>query len=201
MKLEINGTVVETKRQGSLLELMLEAGAFVDAPCGGKGRCGKCRVAASGELSLPTEAERRLLSPAELADGIRLACEAKPLGDVQVRTLSRTDIGVEVSGSAAEYPVEAPWSEGRDVGMAVDIGTTMVVAYFHSLADGRLPIELIDRMEFIGNAAGMGARRALLTADGCDRLRALAARAEYIELSGDKFFEERYVEQMLFPEQ
>ncbi|WP_343252480.1 ASKHA domain-containing protein [Ligaoa zhengdingensis] len=138
MKLEIDGAVVETRRQGSLLELMLEAGAFVDAPCGGKGRCGKCRVAASGELSPPTEAERRLLSPAELADGIRLACEAKPLGDVQVRTLSRTDIGVEVSGSAAEYPVDAPWSEGRDVGMAVDIGTTTVVAYFHSLADGRL---------------------------------------------------------------
>ena len=68
-------------------------------------------------------------------------------------------------------------------------------------AIGLLPIELIDRMEFIGNAAGMGARRALLTADGRDRLRALAARAEYIELSGDKFFEERYVEQMLFPEQ
>lgn len=113
MKLEIDGAVVETERQGSLLELMLEAGAFVDARCGGKGRCGKCRVAASGELSPPTEAERRLLSPAELADGIRLAYEANPLGDVQVRTLSRTDIGVELSGSAAEYPVDAPWSEGR----------------------------------------------------------------------------------------
>ena len=49
-------------------------------PCGGNHTCGKCRVRAIGQLSPLSEEEKRLLTPQELADGLReLFRERKPL--------------------------------------------------------------------------------------------------------------------------
>jgi uncharacterized 2Fe-2S/4Fe-4S cluster protein (DUF4445 family) len=62
------------------------------APCGGKGRCGKCRVRVSGEVSPVTEEERRLIPEKELARGVRLACVTKPAGNITV-TLEEKKIG------------------------------------------------------------------------------------------------------------
>ena len=53
-------------------------------PCGGEGTCGKCRVEASGEISPLTSSERALLSPEQLEGDIRLACQARLSGQVQV---------------------------------------------------------------------------------------------------------------------
>lgn len=51
------------------------------APCGGKGRCGKCRILLiEGELSPVSAEERRFISDQDLARGVRLACMARPLG-------------------------------------------------------------------------------------------------------------------------
>jgi uncharacterized 2Fe-2S/4Fe-4S cluster protein (DUF4445 family) len=54
--------------------------------CGGKGSCGRCVVQVlRGEVSAPSEREARFLSPEQLAQGYRLACVARPLGDCRVR--------------------------------------------------------------------------------------------------------------------
>lgn len=54
--------------------------------CGGKGSCGRCLVQVlRGEISAPSEREARFLSPEQLAQGYRLACVARPLGDCRVR--------------------------------------------------------------------------------------------------------------------
>lgn len=54
--------------------------------CRGHGTCGTCAVAIQGPVSEPTKAERlRLrLPPHDLASGLRLACQVKVLGDVEV---------------------------------------------------------------------------------------------------------------------
>jgi len=53
------------------------AGLTIDSPCGGGGTCGKCRVqVVSGSLA-PTATEKKQLSPDEIADGWRLACQTK----------------------------------------------------------------------------------------------------------------------------
>jgi len=55
------------------------------APCGGRGRCGKCRVVVeSGEMSPPTEEEKRLLRKDEIGRGVRLACMTRPLSDAVI---------------------------------------------------------------------------------------------------------------------
>ena len=66
---------------GELLTALLPG---LSAPCGGKGRRGKCRVKARGALSQPTEAEKAALSEQEIQEGVRLACQARALGEVEV---------------------------------------------------------------------------------------------------------------------
>ncbi|MDR3224996.1 MAG: ASKHA domain-containing protein [Clostridiales Family XIII bacterium] len=66
----------------TLLAAARDAGAAIDAPCGGGGTCGKCRVKLiSGEL----EAIRgRHISEADFAAGFRLACESAVRGDAEI---------------------------------------------------------------------------------------------------------------------
>ena len=75
-------------RENALLsEILRIHGQAPVMPCAGHGRCGKCRVTASGALSAPSPAERAHLTPEELARGVRLACCARVEGDCRV-TLS-----------------------------------------------------------------------------------------------------------------
>ncbi len=57
----------------------------LQAPCGGKGRCGKCKIQIlSGTPSPVTDTERALLRPEELSAGIRLACLTRPETDLSI---------------------------------------------------------------------------------------------------------------------
>lgn len=60
------------------------AGKTVEAPCGGIGICGKCRVIVSGKVSEPDEVELRHIDENELRDGFRLACRTKILGECRI---------------------------------------------------------------------------------------------------------------------
>lgn len=61
----------------TLLMRLIRAGHYVDAPCGGKGTCGRCRVRFVSEAPQPTANERRLLTEEERSSGVRLACEVR----------------------------------------------------------------------------------------------------------------------------
>ncbi len=63
----------------TILDAARSAGLDIQAPCGDLGLCGRCRVVVKkGEdlLTPPTEAETTVLSPSELGDGYRLACQS-----------------------------------------------------------------------------------------------------------------------------
>ena len=71
----------------------------IEAPCGGKGKCGKCKlIVESGQVSEITDQERRLLSEHELDRGVRLACLTYPAGDVEVRIRENSRAHIMVSG-------------------------------------------------------------------------------------------------------
>jgi len=79
------GRRVEIIPGESLLEAAQSAGVELVSICGGKGSCDGCRVhVMSGELCSPTLQEESVLSPMEIEDGCRLACQAKPLSDVKI---------------------------------------------------------------------------------------------------------------------
>lgn len=78
----------EVYEGSTIMEAMDGAGIDYDFPCGGNGKCGKCRVKILSEAALPTDVEKELLAEKELLDGIRLACETTILGNMSVGLLN-----------------------------------------------------------------------------------------------------------------
>ncbi len=72
----------------TLMEAAEKAGIGLWAPCGRRGICGQCRASVDegerGACSPPSTAELQLLSPGEIAGGVRLACQAQAVADVHV---------------------------------------------------------------------------------------------------------------------
>ena len=138
---------VETETGTLLSDALLHSGHRPDMPCGGKGRCGKCRVRASGGLSPLSSAEREALTPAEQAAGVRLACCTRILGDAQVTVDGDGAVSqICTQGEARELPVLDPLF--TVLGAAVDIGTTTLAA------------QLYDRSGLLATAAAPNPQRA-----------------------------------------
>ena len=119
--------------QGAVLADLLGS-ACPERPCGGKGRCGKCRVRASGMLSDASDEEREVLGDDAIRAGLRLACSARVEGDADVW------VGGDLSEKILEDGV-MPRIRIRPVfsgyGAAVDIGTTTLAGRLYD-HDGRL---------------------------------------------------------------
>lgn len=110
VKFQPSGMSADAHDGASLLDAARAAGEPIYAACGGQGVCGKCRaVLVEGELSPVTDAEHGLLSPVELAGGVRLACQARPCTAVMVRvpeeSSSQRMVALGADGSRA-FPVE-----------------------------------------------------------------------------------------------
>lgn len=107
--------------------LLARHGFGQQQPCGGRGECGKCAVAAQGAISAPTEAEKRF--------GSRLACQIKLLGDCEVVLAPQQDaLQIQVDGAAH---TAAKGAAGTGVyGAAVDIGTTTVALRLYDRQTG-----------------------------------------------------------------
>jgi len=96
-------------------------GVFIDSPCGGKGRCGKCLVR---------------LSP----DGEQvLACRTIIKGDMDVYLTDEIDMKIAHEGirrtlNVADRPY--PPKRNKRLGVAIDVGTTTVVAHLIDIASG-----------------------------------------------------------------
>lgn len=78
------GGPYRTEQDATFLELARLAGLYLPSLCGGRGKCAKCRCQPRGPVTEATPLERELLSDAERDAGIRLACQARPQGDVEV---------------------------------------------------------------------------------------------------------------------
>ena len=96
----------------TLLSALRRAGYSIPAACGGKGRCGKCRVPVNG---VP-----------------RLACRVYP-ADGDTVTLPESADGAILTGTV---PLPACQPGRTGCAAAVDLGTTTVVARLYDLASG-----------------------------------------------------------------
>jgi len=84
------GNVVSVPVGQTTRDAIYLAGLSYDFPCGGNGKCGKCRVQVTGGTSDPTAQEHHLLSEAELSEGVRLACHTRILQDTEVVLIDGT---------------------------------------------------------------------------------------------------------------
>lgn len=77
---------VEVAAGASLIEACAAHGILLPSACGGRGFCGRCAVAVvAGKLTPPTQAEENKILAGDRAQGLRLACQARIQGDVEVR--------------------------------------------------------------------------------------------------------------------
>ncbi len=120
---------LEPSRPEDLRDLLFERG--VEFPCGGDSLCGGCKIRVV-EGDVPITAEMRaVLSGAELADGWRLACRAQARGAVVVE-IDQWSVHVLTDETRlALEPVEG-------LGIAIDLGTTTLVAQLVDLASGEI---------------------------------------------------------------
>ena len=130
---------IEASTGETLLALISSAGIFLDAPCGGKGKCGKCKVQLepAGEkiLACQTRADRDM--DVYLPDDMEMRIADAGAGSLQ-----------ETAGGAAEGKGGAA-RKARRLGVAVDIGTTTVVAHLTDMDTG----------ERLATASGVNAQR------------------------------------------
>lgn len=131
VRFEPSGAVADVAVGTTVHEAAALAGVTLDAPCGGLGRCGGCRVRSGGGLFEPRPSERAALSPADLAGGWRLACMA--------RVAAPATVQVGPADETSSGPSEVAASGGRGgLGAAIDVGTTTLAAALVDLADGRV---------------------------------------------------------------
>lgn len=136
------GQTTEIQHGESLLNAAWRSGLPVDAPCGGQGWCGRCRVKVSPPPPAATE-DSRVLSPAEIVDGWRLACRCHPTVAASVTfpepegaTLSEGRILKDISPPITEEVRAA--HGGVRLGIALDLGSTTLSAQIWNLDRRRL---------------------------------------------------------------
>lgn len=125
----------------TLQEAAAELGIGIESLCGGKQKCGKCKVVVEERmesLSPLEESEKELLTDEEIDTGYRLSCMARILGPVSVfiPEESRASEMVILEGGK-QIKIEPDTTEEL-YGMAFDIGTTTVVGYLTDLKSGRV---------------------------------------------------------------
>ncbi len=128
MKREATYRISASRDGKTLLALLRERGIYIDAPCGGAGNCGKCRVAFRRNAPVPTEKERRLLTESELAEGIRLACAVVLAEDAFIDLPREEQTAIAALGMETGPVQRKSGKDGGRYGIAIDIGTTTLAA-------------------------------------------------------------------------
>ena len=149
VELEPIGRRVEVSPGTTLLEAAQAAGVDLVAVCGGIGSCSTCRVRrVAGSLAPPTLTEEGELTPAELAAGFRLACQAEVTGPVVI------DIPPEALTAPQRLQLEGE-EESTDLDPVVH--TVEIVCEPPTLHDLRSDL---DRVQAALAAQGIGPVRA-----------------------------------------
>jgi uncharacterized 2Fe-2S/4Fe-4S cluster protein (DUF4445 family) len=129
-----------------LMEAMVSAGLLLRSDCGGRGRCGKCRVRAfpmaPEALSAADGPELRCLGEEQLAQGFRLACRVSVLGEAAVEVPAESLLTPEVVQKGLpvllskldRLPAVSPERGSLGYGIAVDLGTTTIAVYLCDLS-------------------------------------------------------------------
>lgn len=170
------------------------AGILLEQPCGSQATCGRCRVRVLEGAPQPTDAERSVLTPADLEAGWRLGCQLV-IGTSAVieipavtRSLAGKSFGGDLPPQALDHPVVAaqPAPPRPRYGLAVDIGTTSLAAALVSLSDGSVAASASSLNPQVAFGADVISRirHTIEAVDGLAHLQA-AARAGLGALTAD----------------
>jgi adenylate cyclase len=132
-----DGRVVEVTPGTSVLEASRLAGIPHASVCGGRGRCSTCRVRVRGEIrgiDPPAEDELRVLRRIGATPNIRLACQLRPRGAVEVTPL------LPPFAHAADGLRRVDFAQGSEREIAILFAD---IRGFTALSEGRLPYDVV----------------------------------------------------------
>lgn len=123
-----NGCKHSVRFEGTpvLSQVLAAEGFSVQQPCGGRGRCGKCRVEAEGDISSPNALEQKA--------GSRLACQVVLHGAARV-FLPQIQEMLQIQMEGQEQNLALRPMPGS-IGAAIDIGTTTIALKLYDLRTG-----------------------------------------------------------------
>ncbi|MHA2045107.1 MAG: ASKHA domain-containing protein [Candidatus Thorarchaeota archaeon] len=133
---EPSGLRMSVDKQYTFLDAIRAIGLHVSSQCGGKGTCGKCRVKLHRVID-PSPADTEHLSTTEIDDGFRLACQHKVDQDFRV-LLSAPQRNIKILSEGVSGQKDWKVDNGKDdqLGVAIDLGTTTIVAYLLDRSSG-----------------------------------------------------------------
>lgn len=115
------GLRVTSVEEATIFEAARDAGIALNSICGGRGTCGQCRIRVlKGEVSPLSSREKANLKDDDIANGVRLGCQARPLSDLKLYVppaslatgqklqLLGTDEHRELDPAVREYEVHLP---------------------------------------------------------------------------------------------
>ncbi len=125
------------KRGRRISDLLRSEGIRAEQPCGGMGRCGKCRVRFISGMAPITPYDESFFSAKELSEGVRLLCRAILQEDCEILLEKTDEPAMSISELADEADHEAISEEMSDAraprgnertAVAVDLGTTTIAS-------------------------------------------------------------------------
>ncbi|MGV8138958.1 MAG: ASKHA domain-containing protein [Mangrovibacterium sp.] len=123
------GKELEVNDQTPLIDVLHEFG--IEFPCGGKGTCGKCKVRLlDGEIRM-TEFHQQKVEQLGLSTEWRLACLSLCTGNI---TLEVEQFNHLILADESEFEFQPR----QGFGIAIDLGTTTVVAQLIDLASAKV---------------------------------------------------------------
>ena len=127
--------ILNVSSESTILKVLLDNKIYINNPCNGKGVCGKCKIKIlSGNVSNITETEKSFLSSDEQSNNIRLACLTHIYSDTEIEIIDKEKEVSVLTDSYIRDFVKDDLSKG--FGVAIDIGTTTVVAELINLLNG-----------------------------------------------------------------
>ena len=123
------GKEIQVNDQTPLIDVLHEFG--IEFPCGGKGTCGKCRVRLLDGEIIKTPVHQQKIEQLGLGSDWRLACFSQCMSDI-ILEIEQFNHLILADESEFEFTPESGY------GIAVDLGTTTLVAQLIDLSSAKV---------------------------------------------------------------
>jgi len=133
---EPSGIKIDVDETTTVLNAARGLGLHILSECGGYGTCGKCKVLMKPP-PMPSKIDYMHISESDIKRGVRLACQHKVQNDLRVAIMG-TAAQVKILIDGIAIPTKLDFDKGLEnkKGIAIDLGTTTIVAYLLDLETG-----------------------------------------------------------------
>ncbi len=132
---EPSGLRIAVDESSTILDAARMLGLHISSECAGRGTCGKCFVTMEPAAD-QSESDVTHILKSDRERGVRLACEHKIQTDTRVVIPHAAQTKILVDGIASDMEWDIDDGLAGQMGLAIDLGTTTIVAYLMNMGSG-----------------------------------------------------------------